>query len=110
MATPALAPTTSPTKIDLFLDRLAARNAPSGRLIFALDATASRQETWDRAVELQASMFDAVTQVGGLEIQLVFYRGTECCSSRWMTDAQALGQAMRKIKCQGGYTQIRKVL
>jgi len=29
----------------------------SGQLIFALDATASRQPTWDRASSLQADMF-----------------------------------------------------
>jgi hypothetical protein len=108
--TPVPTPTASAAKIDLFLDRLVARNAPNGRLIFALDATASRQPTWDAAVELQAEMFKEVASVGGLEIQLVYYRGTECRSSRWMTDAQALGQAMRKIECIGGYTQIRKVL
>jgi hypothetical protein len=105
---PALTPTASPTKIDLFLDRLAARNAPSGRLIFGLDATASREQLWSRAIELQSGMFNEVA--GGLEIQLVYYRGTECRSSQWMTNAQALEQSMRKIQCVGGYTQIKKVL
>src|SRR5262249_138590 len=107
---PALTPTASPTKIDLFLDRLAARNAPSGRLIFALDATASREETWNRAIELQSSMFNEVAQIGGLEIQLVFYPGTECRSSQWRTSAKALEQSMRKIQCVGGYTKVRKFL
>jgi hypothetical protein len=107
---PALTPTASSTKIDLFLDRLTARNTPSGRLIFGLDATASREEMWSRAIELQSGMFNEVAQIGGLEIQLVYYRGTECRSSQWMTDAQALERAMRKIECVGGYTQIRKIL
>jgi hypothetical protein len=102
--------TSSPTKIDLFLDKLAAKNASSGRLIFGLDATASREEMWSRAIELQSGMFDAVSQVGGLEIQLVFYHGTTCHSSQWMTNAKALEQSMRKIQCIGGFTQIKKIL
>ena len=57
-----------------------------GRLIFALDATASREPTWDRACRIQGEMFEATAALGGLEIQLVFYRGfSECKASRWMT-------------------------
>ena len=31
----------------------------TGRLIFAMDATASREPTWDRACQIQGEMFDA---------------------------------------------------
>ena len=56
-----------------------------GRLIFGLDATASRQPTWDTACQLQAEMFREATAVGGLELQLVFYRGlAECRASKWI--------------------------
>ena len=37
-----------------------------GRLIFALDATMSRQPTWDLAQSLQAKMFEAAGSLGGL--------------------------------------------
>ena len=47
-----------------FLDKL--KRAPvahtgggRGRLIFALDATASREPTWDRACRIQGEMFEA---------------------------------------------------
>jgi hypothetical protein len=101
----------SATKLDLLLDRLAARGpAGAGRLIFSLDATASRQRTWDQACELQAEMFAEAAGIGDLEIQLVYYRGRECCASRWMTDGRQLGEAMRRIECVGGHTQIRRVL
>ena len=43
-----------------------------GRLIFALDATASREPTWDRACRIQGEMFEATAALGGLDIQLVF--------------------------------------
>ena len=82
-----------------------------GRLIFAMDATMSRQPTWDMALALQAEMFKAVKAVGGLDVQLIYYRGlAECRASRWVSDARALGGLMEKIDCRGGHTQIGKVL
>jgi hypothetical protein len=83
----------------------------SGRLIFVLDATASRRETWDMACQLQGDMFKAVAAIGGLSVQLVYYRGlSECRSSRWVTDSNHLAQLMTKIDCNAGRTQIGKVL
>ena len=70
-----LTTTASSAKLDLYLDRVAARSPSGGRLVFGLDATLSRQPTWDRACELQAEMFDEAASIGSLEIQLVWYRG-----------------------------------
>jgi hypothetical protein len=82
-----------------------------GRLIFALDATASREPTWDRACQIQGEMFEATAGLGGLEIQLVFYRGfAECKASRWVTTAAELHRIMRSVFCVGGETQIERVL
>jgi hypothetical protein len=82
-----------------------------GRLIFAMDATMSRQPTWDMALALQSEMFRAVKQVGGLDVQLVFFRGAdECRASKWVSDPEALASLMTKVACHGGYTQIGKVL
>jgi hypothetical protein len=82
-----------------------------GRLVFAMDATMSRQPTWDMALALQADMFDAVKQIGGLDVQLVYFRGhSECRASKWVSDPTALSRLMTTVACQGGYTQIRKVL
>ena len=83
----------------------------AGRLIFALDATMSRQPTWDRACEIQASMFDAVAKLGGLAVQLVYFRGFgESRASKWVMNAGALRDLMTGIDCRGGRTQIAKVL
>lgn len=83
----------------------------SGRLILALDATMSRQPTWDLACTLQAQMFDAVGNNGSLAVQLVYFRGFgECRASKFVTDTAALKQLMTKIECHGGLTQIGKVL
>jgi len=85
--------------------------AQSGRLIFALDATNSRQPTWDRAMNIQSSMFDAVGKAGGLSVQLVYFRGfDECRASKWVINAAALHSLMLGIQCQGGQTQIGKIL
>lgn len=71
----------------------------------------SRQPTWDRACSIQAEMFAAAAEVGGLEMQLVYFRGFgECRASKWMADGQRLGAIMAGIDCRGGRTQIRKVL
>lgn len=81
------------------------------RLVFALDATMSRQPTWDLACQYQAGMFSAATAHGGLEVQLVYFRGQgECGASKWVGEAKALSQLMGRIVCRGGRTQIGKVL
>lgn len=88
-----------------------AASATRGRLIFAMDATMSRQPTWDMALALQADMFHAVRDVGGLDVQLVYFRGAgECRASRWVADADALARLMTTVDCRGGYTQLGKVL
>lgn len=82
-----------------------------GRLIFALDATASREATWDRACHVQAEMFEVTKSLGGLDVQLIFFRGFgECKSSKWHSDPSELGRVMTGVRCLGGQTQIGKVL
>src|SRR4051794_15917462 len=82
-----------------------------GRLVFALDATMSRQPTWDMAIALQADMFREVAALGRLDIRLVYYRGLgECRASGWISDSAQLARLMGKIDCRGGNTQIGKVL
>ncbi len=108
----ALRETSSTKDIDAFL-KVARKTDPtqSGRLIFALDATMSRQPTWSRAMVIQASMFDAVGRAGGLSVQLVYFRGVgECRASKWVINSEALRDLMLGIHCRGGQTQIFKIL
>jgi hypothetical protein len=82
-----------------------------GRLVFALDATMSRQPTWDMACALQADIFREAAAVGSLDIRLVYFRGlSECRASGWIADTAQLAKLMARITCQGGQTQIGKVL
>ena len=103
------------TEVDAFLTKMQSLTAKTttvgGRLIFALDATASRQPTWDTACQLQADMFQRSLPFGGLSVQLVYYRGlSECRSSRWVTQPGHLAGLMERIMCRSGETQIGKVL
>ena len=70
----------------------------TGRLIFALDATASREPTWDQRLPIQGEMFEATAALGGLDLQLVYYRGfNECKASRWLSTAADLHRVMRSV-------------
>lgn len=87
-----------------------ARGPGSGRLVLALDATMSRQPTWDLACKLQAEMFDAVAAAGSLNVQLVYFRGMgEYRASKFVGDTSALKDLMVRIDCRGGNTQIGKI-
>src|SRR5262249_59366609 len=65
-------PAASRDEIDAFLAQVRAfERGPAtgrrGRLIFALDATMSRQPTWDTACRLQADMFLEAQAIGGID-------------------------------------------
>ncbi len=104
---------TSDQGVDAFLKKVAvATNLQSGRgrLMFALDATASREPSWDRACMIQGEMFKSTAALGGIEIQLVYYRGfRECRASKWVTNAGELLKMMTGVMCRGGATQIEKI-
>lgn len=82
-----------------------------GRLVFAIDATASRQPSWDRACQLQGEMFLATRDLGGLAVQLAYFRGfQEFAATPFLTDAADLTRRMTGVQCLGGQTQIERVL
>lgn len=102
-----------PAALAAFLAEAKARDPsrPRGRLVFALDATMSRQPTWDRAARLQADMFEEAGRIGGLDVQLVYFRGfDECRASRFVPDARSLADLMARIDCRAGRTQLGRVL
>ena len=100
--------TTTNPRLEQFFARV---DPVKGRLIFAIDATASREATWDAASQLTFEMFNAAASAGSLEVQLVFYRGqNECVASRWFSDARSLSGVMATIMCRAGLTKIGRVL
>lgn len=101
--------------IDAFLKKVEATPSTGGgargRLIFAMDATASRQSSWDQALHIQAEMFQAAEELGGLDVQLIYFRGFgECRASKWYAEPAELRRVMLTVTCLGGRTQIGKVL
>lgn len=103
-------------EVDAFLRKVAAAPAvvpagQRGRLIFALDATMSRQPAWDTACALQSDMFAETAQIGGLNVQLVYFRGHgEFSAGRWTAAPAELAAEMTGVSCRGGHTQIGRVL
>jgi hypothetical protein len=103
-------------EVNAFLDKVAATPVVKaagqrGRLVFAMDATASREPTWDHACHIQGEMFQQTAALGGLEIQLAYYRGLgEFHASPWLRQSKDLLSRMSAVRCLGGHTQIRKVL
>lgn len=113
---PATGKTPSAGGVDAFLQKVSATPVPvhgngRGRLLFVMDATMSRQPTWDAAVSLQAQMFDVTADIGGLDVQLAYFRGLgEFKASPWVGDPTTLGKAMGGVQVRGGHTQICRAL
>ncbi len=103
-------------ELNAFLEKVAATPPPNkggrrGRLIFAMDATLSREPTWDQACQIQGDMFMETAAIGGLDVQMVYFRGFgECRHSKWVNSASALLNLMTKVRCRGGHTQIARIL
>lgn len=106
----------SRAEVDAFLEKVAATPAQTepgkrGRLMFAMDATASRQPSWDRAAQIQGQMFQETAALGGLDVQLAFYRGFgEFKVSKWTHEEREMLRLMTSVMCMAGQTQVRKVL
>jgi len=106
----------SDTEVADFLERLASLPVPgprgrTGRLIFSLDATASRQPSWDIACDIQAQMFLEVASLGSLAVQVTYFRGFgEFRATPFETSGAALLRHMGRVTCLGGRTQIAKAL
>ena len=95
------------SEVESFLEKVARTPVPrdagkSGRLIFALDATASRQATWDISMDIQAQMFSESSMIGRLSVQLVYYQ--------FSSDSAYILKDMAGVYCVGGRTQICRVL
>ena len=102
--------------VSAFLEKVArtplpAKTGKPARLLFSLDATLSRSPSWDTATQIQTQMFKETADLGGLAMQLCFYRGfNEFYASKWCTDTAELMAEMTGVQCRGGHTQIARIL
>ncbi|MEK9891573.1 MAG: VWA domain-containing protein [Pseudomonadales bacterium] len=115
MSNQSLTPAQRAGDIKAFLeqvDRLPVRGQAMGnRLILSLDATASREPTWDQACYLQSELFEVLAPDQRLAIQLCFYRGfRELKHSGFCQTSEALHRLMQGVRCVGGHTQIKRLL
>jgi len=113
-----LGPLSTRPEVDAFLTEVQdhvpsigpGRGGP-GRLLFGMDATASRERTWDQACHIQWELFEVTNDIGGLQVSLCHYGGHErFFHTGWFTRAGPLQEHMARVKCRGGLTQIAKVL
>lgn len=109
-------PASNASDIEAFLNTMNKTPVPfkgtdGGRLLFAMDATASREQSWDMAARIQGEMFEATHDIGGLAVQLAFFRGFgEFKVSGWLSQPQEIHRLMSSVSCLAGQTQIDKVL
>ena len=106
---------TSKTGVDQFLARVEQAKPPvsrtTHRIILALDATASREPTWDLACSLHAELFEVARDAGNITVQLVYYRGIDGFHhTSWNSSPAALLSEMSSVRCQGGRTQLERVV
>ena len=108
--------TDSGAEVQDFLNKLAATPSAHaaetrGRLLFAMDATASREPTWDSACQIQGDMFAETATLGGLDVQLAYYRGyKDFRATPWVSTSSNLIPYMTKVRCLGGQTQVERLM
>jgi len=106
----------SRSEIDAFLQQVRSKgqsrqSGNQGRVLVAIDATASREPTWDHACHIQGQMFTATAAMGGIAVKLCYYRGFgEFHHSAWHNNAGTLLEDMSAVRCLAGHTQITQVL
>jgi hypothetical protein len=77
-----------------------------GRIAFVIDATGSRERSWDQAAQIQAEMFAEAANLGGLEMQVTYFGGlNKVASSPWTSDARELQHFMGRVRCDTGHTK-----
>ena len=106
-------PVSNENDVRAFLTKVATMRKSGGeaRLIFSVEATASRQATWDVASQLQTEMFFSTQTLSRLNVQLCYFRGFgEFFSSNWQGNPEEIARIMSGIHCEAGITQLERLL
>jgi hypothetical protein len=87
------------------------KTARSGRLLFGVDLTSSRQPSFNQAQRAMTAMFETIKTIGAIAVKLIYFRGmNECRESKWYDDPRILIESMRRLSCDAGITQIARLL
>ena len=102
-------PTGHTQRVSDFLSKVQA--SQRGRIAFVIDATGSRERTWDAATQVQGEMFSEAANLGGLEMQVTYFGGlNNVASSFWTSDARELQHFMGRVRCDTGHTKYARAL
>lgn len=79
------------------------------RLLFAMDATASREQSWNVALEITGAMFEAVP--GALDVALAYHGGGRVREvTPFSSNAKAFLDKVQQVRCIAGVTALNQVL
>ena len=75
------------------------------RLLFAMDATASREQSWNIAKEITGAMFEAVP--GALDVALAYQGGGRLREvTPFSSNAKAFLDKVQQVRCIAGVTAL----
>jgi hypothetical protein len=78
------------------------------RVVFCIDRTASRQDSFEPAKRLTDAVLGALP--GELELSLASFGGEDVTFSPWTIDPARVRKVAAGLRCKAGYTQLLKVL
>ena len=79
------------------------------RLLFAMDATASREACWNIAKEITGAMFEAVP--GELDVALAYHSGGRLQEmTPFSSEARAFLDKVQAVRCSAGRTALNEIL
>src|SRR5262249_29263513 len=82
-----------------------------GRIAFIIDATGSRERTWDAATQLQGEMFSEAANLGGLEMQVTYFGGfNNVARSGWASEPREPQPFIGRVRCATGQTKYARAL
>lgn len=98
----------TPSALARAIERTRARKEATKpvRIGFLVDATGSRNESWEQAQTIQAEMFKSVASLRRLALRLVHFGGNELTDHGWRTNARNIAAQMAAVRCERGLTQI----
>ena len=82
----------------------------SGRLIFGLDLTGSREASLHQARIATSAMFATMKAIGTVAVKLGYYRGDECKAGAWKHDPAIVERSMLRLSTEAGSTQLARLL
>lgn len=79
------------------------------RLVFGVDATASREAMWESAQRITDRMFDAIP--GALDVALAVHGGSEVHTwTEFSADVQRFRAQAAAVRCQAGHTRLCELM